>query len=99
MDIRDQINYYLNTAFKQGIELDPKAGHSLILLAEWSRKYGFVKKDSALYEDVVVPCPVIAIVEEKIREDNLTLTITGSVAELSGTETFSQIGREITKDV
>lgn len=99
MDIRDQIDYYLNTAFKRINEQTPYAGHNLIELAEWNRTDGFIKKDTAKFGDVVVPCPVIAIVETKIRESNLTLTITGKVAEQTGTETFEQIGRSITKEV
>ena len=99
MDIRDQIDYYLNTAFKRVNVGTPSAGHNLIQFAEWNRTDGFVKKDIAEYGEVVVPCPVIAIVDTKIRESNLTLTITGKVAQQTGTETFNQIGREITKDV
>ena len=66
MDIRDQIDYYLNTAFKRVNTETPHAGHNLIELAEWNRTDGFIKKDTAKYGDVVVPCPVIAIVDTPV---------------------------------
>jgi len=99
MDIRDQIDYYLNTAFKRVREQTPHAGTNIIELAEWSRTEGFIKKNVSLYDSVTAPGPVIAIVDEKIRENNLTLTIYGRVAEKAGTETWTQIGMELTKDV
>jgi len=97
MDFRDQIRYYLNTAFKQTIEDSPYSGHSLVKFGEWSREEGFVKDDSASYNDVAVPCPVIAIVDEKIRENHLILTITGTEAVYDQDESFQQIGVTITK--
>jgi len=101
MDIRDQIDVYLNTAFKQSIEQTPYSGHSLVKLAEWDRVNGFVKKESVSYVkdtiDIAVPCPVIAIVDEKIREKNLTLTIIGNVAEYDQDIEFNQLGKTIIK--
>lgn len=99
MDIRDQIKYYLNTSFKQTIESTPYAGHSLIKLAQWSRENGFVKYDSASKGTVAVPCPVIAIVDRIVREEDLVLTITGYEAEDNGTEELIQLGKTINKKV
>lgn len=99
MDIRDQIRYYLNSSFKQTIEESPYAGHGLVKLAEWSRLNGFVKYDTASHGTVAVPCPVIAIVDTKIREENVTLTVTGYNAEDNGTEELNQLGKIINKKV
>jgi len=98
MDIRDQIDYYVNTAFKRVREETPHAGANIIELAEWNRTEGFIQKNVSKYGTVTAPGPVIAIVDEQIRESNLTLTITGKIAEVTGTETWNQIGRELTKE-
>jgi len=97
MDFRDQLRVYLNTSFKKHIQESPYTGHSLVKFGEWSRKTGFVKQDAVSFETLAVPCPVIAIVDTKIRESNLTLTITAKNVDTKDTETFNQIGREITK--
>jgi len=98
MDIRQQIDYYLNTAFKKKREDTAFRGHELVHLGQWNRTAGFVKYDSAKFEDTAFPSPVIAIVDERMREDNITLSITAKIAQEDSTETFEQIGREITLD-
>ena len=97
IDIREQIGIYLNTSFKQTRDGTIYAGHNLVNFGYWSRTEGFVKKNSSSKGTVAVPCPVIAIVDEKIRESNLVLTIVGKIAEDNGTEDFEQLGTTITK--
>ena len=102
MDIRDQVQVYLNTAWKKERSETPYAGHSLVKFGEWTRESGFTKKDKAAYSqgdiDITIPCPVIAIVDTIIRKDNLELTITGRNVVADGTESFDQLGTNITKN-
>ena len=100
MDLRDQIDIYLNSSWKRGIDDTPYAGHQLVKFGEWSRTDGFVKKDSAMFKGdtyLAIPCPVIVFIETKIREKDLILTITGKTTALLNTEEFSQLGTKITK--
>lgn len=101
MRLNDKIDVWLNTAFKRTREdLPIYSGHNFVKLAEWSRESGYRKISDTAWEDsitYVIPCPIVAIVDKKIREDNLTLTITGNVAEEYGEETYEQIGKTITK--
>jgi len=99
MDIREQIGIYLNTSFKQNRKGTIYAGHNLVNFGYWTRMDGFVKKNSSSKGSVAIPCPVICIVDEKIREQNLILTITGKIAEENGTEDFQQLGTTITKKI
>lgn len=99
MRLDDKIDVWVNSAFKQRREGYPFYGHGLIKFAEWTRKNGFQKKESAEFQTTTIPCPVVAFVEEKIREDNVTLTITGTVAEENTTESVTQGDNTFTKQL
>lgn len=101
MRIDDKVDTWINTAHKRIHPTNPiRKGHSVVKLAKWTRENGFESLRTTKWNDgsdeLAVPCPIVAIVDNKIREKNLELTITAKIAEELDETEYDQIETTIT---
>jgi len=57
------------------------SGHFIPLLGYWTEAEGYVKKQSLQYQNDVLACPIIAVVDEKFGNKDITFGITGKQAQ------------------
>jgi len=91
MKLTDQIKL-LNSAFRRiDNERSLYRGFSVPKIGIWTRADGFKKLTSLQKDNYCLACPIVAMVENKIREDNLELTITSKIAQEKEEEDTTQI--------
>lgn len=73
------------TQFKRVSDNPLYTGHFIPILGYWTEEEGWVKKQDLEYESEVLSCPIIAVIDEKIGNKELVLTITGKQTQFKGT--------------
>lgn len=73
------------TQFRRTTENPLYSGHFIPLLGYWTEDEGWVKKQDLEFESETLSCPIIAVVETKIGNKDLALTITGKQSEYDNT--------------
>ncbi|MEE9439567.1 MAG: zinc finger-like domain-containing protein [Saprospiraceae bacterium] len=79
------------TQYRRVSEDNPlRVGHHMPVLGYWTVDEGYVKKQSLNYQGEVLACPIIAVVDTKIGNKDLEMTITGKVAQYDHTVDITQ---------
>ena len=78
------------TQYRQTTNNPLDTGHYIPMLGYWTKAEGFVKKQSLTYLGESLACPVIAVVNRRVGNEDLTLTITGKISEYNNTSERTQ---------
>ena len=98
MKIDDRISL-LPTQYRRVSQTNPLyRGHFLPKVGEWSLEDGFVKGELLSYNGEVLACPIIAVIDQKFGNSDVTLTITGRVATFKETVETVQGDHTLKKD-
>lgn len=89
----------LPTQYRQTTNNPLDTGHYIPLLGTWTKADGYVKKQSLTYKGKSLACPVIAIVYNRVGNEDITLTITGKTSVYDSTEEQAQGDYTIKKKV
>ena len=75
----------------RGMTSNPlNTGHYIPLLGVWTKAEGYVKKQSLVYKNESLACPVIAVVNDRVGKEDVILTITAKTSVYASTEEKTQ---------
>ena len=78
------------TQFRQMTNNPLNTGHYIPMLGYWTKAEGYVKKQSLVYKGESLACPIIAVVNNRLGKEDVTLTITAKTSVYASTEEKAQ---------
>jgi len=85
--------------YRRATENPLYSGHHIPELGYWTETEGFVKGSTMEYDGLVLPCPIIAVIDEKIGNKDLVLHITTKQSQYKETTETTQFDNTLVRKV